>query len=275
MEPSINVILLWILFGGAHVGLATRRVRTVLVHRLGEWGFIGLFSVVAVATFSALVHHFAVHRFEGMAGPALGAIPLLSWALLCIASFGAMVMALSLFDYPVSAYALTRKQSPNEPRPIERITRHGFFSGLFLLAIAHALLSSRLIGTVFFACLALFTWLGSVHQDTKLLSLRGDVHRRYMEVTSFLPFAAIVAGRQQLKLRGIPLPAILACIAVPWLLRTFHDSIFAAAGAYVIGATVAGAAIASFQAWRAQRKSAARAVASSAERYFSDESRRS
>lgn len=263
MESSINVVLLWILFGGTHIGLATKRPRTALVNRLGEWGFIGVFSAVALATFAVLIHYFAVHRFDGMAGPGLAATPIARWVLFGLAAFGAGVMALSLFDYPVSAYALTAKQGKYEPRPIERITRHGFFSGLGLLAAAHALLASHLVGTVFFVCLALFAWLGSIHQDAKLLAQRGDVHRQYMNGTSTLPFAAILAGRQHLDLRRISVPALAAAVLLPWLLRTVHDSIFAAGGVYLIGVVGTGAAIAAVQAWRAQRKDAARSAASS------------
>jgi uncharacterized membrane protein len=257
MEPSVNVLLLWLLFGGTHVGLATRRPRAALVNRLGEWGFIGVFSAVATVAFVLLIRSYAVHRFDGAAGLGLAAFPIVRWPLFALAAVGAGVMALSLFDYPVSAYAVASKLAAYEPRPIERITRHGFFAGLGLLAVAHALLASHLVGTVFFGCLALFTWLGSVHQDAKLLAQRGDVHRRYLAVTSTLPFAAILAGRQRRDLRGIPLPALAAAVLMPWLLRTAHDSIFAAGGAYVIGATVGGAALASWQAWRVQRRRAA------------------
>jgi hypothetical protein len=63
-----------------------------------------------------------------------------------------------------------------------------------------------------------------------------------------------MAGRQSLDLRGIPLVAWLAAVLAPVLLRTFHDSIFAADGAYVIGVTGGGAALATLQSWRAQQR---------------------
>jgi uncharacterized membrane protein len=228
------------------------------VNRFGEWGFVGVFSAVALASFALLINYFAIHRFDGVAGIGLAAIPAARRMLYALAVFGAGVMALSLFDYPVSAYALMSKYKEYEPRPIECISRHGFFSGLGLLAVAHALLATHLIGTVFFACLALFTWLGAAHQDAKLLAQRGEVHRRYMEVTSFLPFAAIFAGRQHLDLQGIPLAALAAAFLVPWLLRTFHDSILSAGGTYVIAAVASGAGIATLQSWRARHKAARR-----------------
>jgi len=257
MEPAINVALLWLLFGGTHIALATKRPRAALVRRFGEWGFVGAYSAVALVSFAVLVNYFALHRLEGTGGIGLAAVPLVRWLLYAMAAIGAAVMAMSLFDYPLSAYALLSKAKAYEPRAIERISRHGFFAGLGLLALAHALLATHLTGTAFFGVLALFTWVGAAHQDAKLLAQRGEVHRRYMEVTSFVPFAAIVSGRQRLDLRGIPAAAWVAAVVVPWLLRTFHDSIFAGGGAYAIAAVAIGAAIASLQSFRAQRRQAA------------------
>ncbi len=264
MDATINVVLLWLLFGGSHIALATKRPRAALVKRFGEWGFIGVFSAVAATTYALLIHYFAVHRFDGVASLGFSAIPAARWALFALAVVGAGVMAMALFDYPASAYALTAGQNAYEPGPIARITRHGFFSGLGLLAVAHALLATHLVETVFFGCLALFAWLGPIHQDAKLVARRGEAHRRYMAATSTLPFAAIVAGRQRLDLRAIPLPALIAAVLVPWLLRTVHASIFAAEGAYLIGFTLAGAGAASLQAWRAQRRVTSHPVGPSA-----------
>ena len=67
MEPAIVVALLWVLSGGTHVGLASRRVREPLVAALGELGFFGLFSLVATLTFWALIAYYAGHRFDGVA----------------------------------------------------------------------------------------------------------------------------------------------------------------------------------------------------------------
>jgi uncharacterized membrane protein len=55
MEGLVTA-LLWLLFGGTHVGLTARPVRQRLVRRLGEAGFIFVYSLIAIATFAALVH---------------------------------------------------------------------------------------------------------------------------------------------------------------------------------------------------------------------------
>jgi uncharacterized membrane protein len=254
MEPSVNVIVLWLLFAGTHIGLAASRPRRVLVRRFGEWGFMGIFSAVAIVAFSALIHYFAEHRFEGTVSPILATAPIVRRLLFVTAAFGAALVGLGLFDYPESAYGLAARRKAYDVRPVERISRHSFFAGLGLVGAAHVLLVTHLVGAVFFACLGLFTWLGSMHQDAKLLAQRGEVHRRYLAATSTFPFAAILAGRRRFDLTGMPPMAVAGAVLIPVLLRMLHDSLFAAGGAYLIAVTIAGAAVATLQSWRAQRR---------------------
>ena len=47
MEPALGVALLWAVFGGTHIGLATMPLRGRLVARLGEIGFTALFFLEA------------------------------------------------------------------------------------------------------------------------------------------------------------------------------------------------------------------------------------
>src|SRR5437763_14823526 len=106
MEPALAVALLWLVFGGLHVGLATRRVRAALVARLGEVGFTAFFSVVATAFFTLLVRYYAGHRLEGSAGVALGHVTAVRWALLAVIVVGVVLAMVSLVPYPVSPLAL-------------------------------------------------------------------------------------------------------------------------------------------------------------------------
>src|ERR1051326_7917838 len=106
MAPVLGVLALWALFGGTHVALASRRVRATLVGRLGEWGFLLLFSLVAALSFSALVSFYAAHRFEGPGGPSLGAVPALRWALIGVIAAGVVLTIASLAVYPRSPMAL-------------------------------------------------------------------------------------------------------------------------------------------------------------------------
>ncbi len=248
MAPSMTVGLCWLLFGGTHVGLATRTVRGRLVARLGASGFIAFYSAVAVASFAALIGSFAALHDQGAPGLALGGA--FRPALLGVVALGVVLAVAGVVPYPSSSYALFRTASRAEPRGLERITRHPFFVGAALLGLGHALVAARLVGTVFFAGLAAFALGGAWHQDRKLLAERGASHAAFMERTSIVPFAAILTGRQRLAPRELPVGALVLGIAAAWALRRVHPNILAHGGAYVVIAVVGGALLASLQAWQ-------------------------
>lgn len=133
------------------------------------------------------------------------------------------------------------------------------------LPLAHALLATRLSGTVFFAALFVFGIAGSVHQDAKLRARNPATHGAYMARSSLVPFAAILAGHNRLVLSELrPLAIVLGLLAA-WSLREAHPSIFAHGGIYVSGAAILGAAIASLQvAWSVARRARRRGQAAQA-----------
>jgi uncharacterized membrane protein len=253
MQPEWGMAALWILFGGTHVGLAARAVREPLVKRTGEIGFALLFSLVAAASFTLLVSYYAAHRFEGAPGLALGRFEALRWLLLGAITAGTALAAAGLVSYPRSPYALLA-EATRAPRGVERITRHPFFAGVTLFALAHALLATRLVGAIFAAGLACLAIAGARHQDAKLLARRGQPYADYLAVTSAIPFGAILAGRQRLVWHELPVVAIAAGILVAIALRAVHDGIFAWGGALVTGSVLGGAAWATARSWRRARR---------------------
>jgi uncharacterized membrane protein len=259
MEPALGVALLSLVFAGLHVGLATRRVRAALVARLGERGFLALFSAVAAIGWTALVHYYAVHRFEGAAGLALGGATRL--VLMTIVVVGLVLALTALASYLSSPYALNNGDGPHVVHGIERITRHPFFAGVGMAAAAHVLLAPHLAGAVLSAGLAVLALGGAWHQDRKLLARRGRPFPEFLATTSLVPFAAIVAGRQRLVLRELPWAVMAVALVLVALLRRGHAGIFAHGGLWVILTVVGGAAILMVQdLWVARRRARRRAV---------------
>src|SRR5438105_11902234 len=179
MEPTLAIVCLWLVFGGTHVGLATRAVRDPLVARLGELGFRAVYTLVASATFAGLVMFYAAHRFEGAPGLALGRYAPLRVLLMAVVGVGVVLQVMGLIGYPRSPTSVARPRV-QPARGVARITRHAFFVGIALLAGAHALLATRLVGTVFFLALAALAVAGSWHQDRKLIALRGRPYADYV-----------------------------------------------------------------------------------------------
>ncbi len=257
MEPALGAATLVALFAVTHIGLASHPIRPRLARRLGELGFVALFSGVASLAFALLVHYTATHVGQGASGLALGQTPALRGLLIAAVVAGFALMAGSLAVYPSSPMALFSNEV-GEPRGIERISRHAFFMGVVFWSGAHALLATRLVGTVFFAGLALVAWVGSAHQDRKLTRHFGKPYREYLARTSTVPFAAIIAGRQQLVLREIPWLALAFGVGVAFVLRHFHGYIFTAGGAWFISVVLLGAALATLGSLGRLRRRAAR-----------------
>jgi uncharacterized membrane protein len=253
MKPALMMTLLCTLFVGTHIALATRRIRAALVARLGEAGFTVLFSLVAAASYSVLVSFYAAHRFEGVAGVALAGVPALHGLLTAAIVLGAVLTVAGLVSYPASPYYLFGP-AIQPPRGIERITRHPFFAGVALFALAHALLATRLIGTVFFGGLALLAIAGPRYQDAKLLARLGRRFADHLATTSFIPFAAILTGRQRMAWRDLPLGAMAGGVVLAVVLRTVHGSILAYGGVFVIAPGLVAAVVALLQSSRGGRR---------------------
>jgi uncharacterized membrane protein len=261
MEPAVTMVTLWGLFAGTHIGLATAPIRRRLVARLGESGFIVLFSAVAAVSFTALVSYYAAHRFDGMPGLAAGAIAPVRWGLVAVLVAAFALMTASLVSYPRSPYALFVTPPFREPRGVERITRHGFFASTAVFAVAHTLLATRLVGAVFAAGFAVLSLAGAWHQDRKLLARYGTDYGTYLDATSTLPFGAIIAQRQRLVVGELPLGALGAGAGIGVVLRLAHDQLFAWGGLAIVAAVVGGGALETVQSWRRGRRLASRSAA--------------
>ncbi len=255
-HPALTVALLWLVFGGLHVGLTTRRARAALVTRLGEHGFTALFSVIASVAFAVAIAYYGAHRSDGAPGLALGAVPALRALLMALAVLGIALMGAGLGTYVGSPYDVVAHRV-RPPRGLERVTRHPFFAGLVLFALAHALLATHLAGTVLFGGVALVTIAGAAHQDRKLLQRLGAPYADYLAATSAFPFAAIVAGRQHMEWGELPVVALAVSLAVAATLRAVHDALFTYDGALVIAAVVGGASILTWQSTRRAQRQAA------------------
>jgi uncharacterized membrane protein len=254
MDPALGTALLWLLFGGTHVVLATGPVRGPLVARLGERGFAALFSLVATATFAALVTYYAAHRTEGGPGFGLGTSGFARLVLMAMVVLGVVLLAGTVEVYPRSPMAVFGGRGPRTPYGLERITRHPFFVGIALLASAHVLLATRAVGTVFMLGFTVLAVVGAWHQDRKLVRLRGRSYDAYVAETSLVPFAAILTGRQRFALNELPVAAVIAGIGVAVLLRTIHDRLFAGGGWWFVLGTVLGAVGFTLLAVRAARR---------------------
>ena len=213
------IVFWWLAFAATHMGLSSAPVRTRLVASLGERGFLGVYSLVAFATFIPLVSTYFAHKHEGPFLWYLGAAPVLRWIM-----YAGMALALSL----LVAALLRPSPAAIAPGKAEvagayHITRHPLFMAVGLYGLLH-LLVARVNATelAFFAGFPLFAWAGCRHQDRRKLATGSDEFRRFHAQTVFFPFTGSGALR---GLREIRLPLVIGTgLAIG--LRVFHPQLF-------------------------------------------------
>src|SRR5262249_35050234 len=129
MTPVLAVAATWALFIATHTGLATLPVRSALIARLGERGFLVVYSLVAAMAFAALAATYAAVRDLGPSGPGLATLPLARGALVFVIVVGFMLMTAALspsgyWNAPIAVLA----HGVRAPFGLERISRHPFFT---------------------------------------------------------------------------------------------------------------------------------------------------
>jgi uncharacterized membrane protein len=78
-----------------------------------------------------------------------------------------------------------------------RITRHPVMWGVGLWAAVHIVANGDLASLLFFGGFLLTALGGAGHLDRRMAATEGARWQRFAAVTSFLPFAALLAGRQR------------------------------------------------------------------------------
>lgn len=220
MEPVLGIAVLWLAFGASHVLLSGARLRPRLVARLGASGFLGLYSLIALATFVPLVWLYLANRHSGPLLWYLGSLPGMRW-LVYLAMGAAFALVVGGVARPSPA-----SLSPGKPEAagVLRITRHPLFMGFGLFGLAHLLAAVvNAAELAFFGGFPLFAWIGCRHQDARKLAAGDDGFRAFHAATVFWPFSA--PGQVPAALREDAV-AIAVGVVLAIVVRVFHPQLF-------------------------------------------------
>jgi len=204
------------LFVAAHLGVSSTPLRGLLVARLGQSGYRGLFSLLAVVTLVYLIFAFngASHaEFLWTPTPALRGV-----------AFAVMPIALMLLlggfmvRNPTAVGQEAGLATVGEGSGLLRITRHPFQWAVVLWAVVHILANGDAASLVFFGSLGTLSLAGTFAIDAKKARAGGADWTAFARVTSNIPFAAILAGRNRLVLGELWLPVGAGLIGYALLL---------------------------------------------------------
>ena len=173
-------------FLGTHF-LMSHPVRGPLVARLGERGFTGIYSLVALLTFGWMIWAY---------GPASAQAPQPLWD----AGQAGWIVATILMWLGSVLFMGSLRRNPALPRPgktIERIdepngvyaiTRHPMMWGFALWALVHAIVNPTPASLVLSFTIGFLALVGAAFQDDKKAKLMGDVWVDWRSKTSFVPY---------------------------------------------------------------------------------------
>ncbi|MDE0948113.1 MAG: NnrU family protein [Sphingobium sp.] len=201
-------------FVGTHF-LLSHPLRAPLVSRLGEKGFLGLYSLVAAITLIWMIVAYRAAPVTPMLWP-VGDLP---WALATVIMLIASILLLgSLVGNPAMPNPDGAMAVPAEAKGVFAITRHPMLWAFALWGLAHIMVYPVAANIIVSVAIILLSLVGAALQDRKKEALTPEAWRQWESRTSYWPFAAILAGRARFGRFGMH---ALAGGLVVWLAATW------------------------------------------------------
>ncbi len=203
-----------------HFGLSSTPLRAQIAGAIGEGGFQGLYSVIALLALGYLIWLYGgVPRVDYFwyPSPELLMVPKIVMPLAAILAFGGFLVR---NPTTVGMDRLLEGEGV-QTTGLLRVTRHPFMWGVMLWAASHLVANGDAVSVVFFTTFLLLAGVGTLLMDRKKAAKLGDDWARFAGVTSNVPFAAILAGRNRLAVKELILPVVVGLVAYV-LMFYFH-----------------------------------------------------
>jgi len=225
MDATVWIALWAALFLGTHFAISSATVRPRLINAVGEQPYLGIYSIVAFATFGPLLYEFAYNKH---AGPLLwylrtnAPIRWLAWLLMLVA----LILFVASLINPNPGGLGAPRASSTEPHGVLKITRHPGFVAFTIFGLAHMLMNGWAGDVLFFGTFPSLGILGGLHQDARKIRDLGESYREFKAKTSFLPFAAMISGRARWTRADMPWTAIGIGTVLTIAIVALHPTIF-------------------------------------------------
>lgn len=205
-----------------HAFVAGSELRWWLVQRLGQRAFSALFSLLSLASLAFLIEAYRKAPFY----PLWFAPRIIHWLPLFVMPF-ALVLLVGAFSVPNPTAVGAEKvlERTDAARGVLRITRHPFLWATALWSCAHLLVTGHVAAILFFGTLLATALRGTSSIDEKRRRTNKAEFTRYLAITSNLPFAAIVQGKNRLALSELWVPLVIAALLMAVLLH-MHQRLF-------------------------------------------------
>ena len=215
----LSLVIAGVAFCGSHILLTSTRLRGSLRDQLGERGFLAVYSLTSLVIFAWFVAAYS-------AAPTIVLWPRQRWTALVPVSVMPLATILLVAGYSTrnpTAVGMERSARADDPAPgILSVTRHPVMWAIGLWAVAHLIANGDLSAVLFFGSLAALALGGTVLIDRKKQLALGSNWARLAELTSNVPFAALLTGRTKLRWREIGLLRVAAGLLLYAVLYLAH-----------------------------------------------------
>lgn len=221
-----SLVLSCLLFVVIHSLVSGRpAVRGRLVAALGERAYMGLFSLLSLLLLIWMIRAYGGAGYVHLWYLGTGARHLV----LLLMPLALFLVVCGLTVPNPTALGYGGRPGAGSARGILRVSRHPFLAGVSLWAILHLMVNGDLASLIFFGCFLLVALWGMPHIDARAQARHGKDWEAYRSVTSAMPLAAVMGGRNRL-VRGEfgwwrPLLAVALYGALIWL----HPRLFGVA----------------------------------------------
>lgn len=200
----IHLIAATAFFLAIHLFISGTRLRDAITGRIGEGPYMGLFVLASFAGIGWLVFGYGEARaspdnlvFWGVAEP-------LRWAQIALMLIAVSFIVIGVATpNPTAVRGEGKIEDGNVVRGMLRVTRHPFLWGVAIWALGHLLVNGDLASLILFGSMFALALFGTASIDAKRKRALGERWNAFAARTSNVPFAAIAAGRQPLRLGEI------------------------------------------------------------------------
>jgi uncharacterized membrane protein len=222
MNPTSLIVVLWLAFAASHMLLSGLKIRPRLVSVLGEKGFMGVYSLIALATFVPLVTVYFRNKHSGPMLWSIAITPPIEWGVILVMGV-AVIILVAGFLTPSPAAMNVSPDERIEVRGVHYITRHGVFMAVGLFGLVHLIPNGFASDIAFFGGFPIFAIAGCIHQDRRKLVIDATRYAEFHAATPLIPFT----GGQTLRgLRELSFVAYAVGISLTIALRYFHAQWF-------------------------------------------------
>jgi uncharacterized membrane protein len=217
-----NLLAACAFFLGIHFLVSGTRLRDFLAGRLGDGPYRGLFSLASLVGLVWMIRAYQHAPTLRLWVPAPGLRPL-AYALVFI---GFLLAIIGVATPSVTGVGiegrLAEESASSLIRGVTRITRHPFLWGVAAWALAHLTENGDLASLLLFGSLLLLALGGTASIDAKRRRAYAEGWSRFAQVTSSVPFLAIIQGRNSLASAVQEIGVLRPLVAVVAYAVVFH-----------------------------------------------------